>query len=125
MAEQIEVEDGQMYRFVRIQEEVKVGSNHLYLVSTILKGEELLAGDTLDDLELRKNWIKIMANRFDNDSSLVDMGMITRRGDNVIVGKISTTFNYPTTDVFEMTRARTMEVLGNLYPGEKFVRRDN
>lgn len=120
----IAIENGCEFHFLRIKDEIKMGGSHLLLVILEVDDEKFLEIDANDTHELRKNWKKTMKEEFNNDSTLVDMGMILRENGQVVIEKKSETFDYPNNKIVKATRDKTIETLNRLYPDEIIMRRD-
>ena len=120
----IAIENGQESRFLRVEDKVKLGGSHLLMVIETVDDDKFLEIDAEDTEKLRKNLSKVIKRKFNNDSTMIDMGMILREKDQIIIEKKSETFDYPNSDIFEATRTKTIEAFQKQYPEEIIRRRD-
>lgn len=106
----INLEKGSPQRFVRNGEDIFFGRNH----RSILFDLGWTGGDEIIKEELKKR-----------GGIELDMGLILNRGDEIVVGEISQSFLYPPSNIFRITRQKTMEVLRRKYNEDKFIESNN
>lgn len=102
----LEIEECLPKRFVRIGTEIHIGSNHRSILENI--------GWAKDEEEIKTRLKSVTPGE-------IDMGMIMRRTEDVVLGDNSKTFSYPPKEILKEIRIKTLEILSGTYNEDVFV----
>lgn len=102
----LNIEESLPKKFVRIGTEIYIGSNHRSILENI--------GWASDGQEIKTRLKSVPQGE-------IDMGLIMRRPDDVVLGKNSDTFSYPPEEILKEIRIKTLEILNEIYNEDKFI----